>query len=222
MSVKRLACSAACGFAGRGPWDARLAVTGASTREAASGKEVARALRRAGPFDVAQGEDGTYCKRLPAAMAVWFVVGLGLLCGHAYRDAYRWLFPPPPDGGKGDVGDPVPGRPTFAEARKRLGLRAMAHLCRRVVRPLADPASVPGGFYRGLRLMAIDGFVLDVPDSAENDRGVRPARVGPGQERVPAGPRAGAVRGGHARFLAAVGQPFDCAQGCAVGESTTP
>ena len=190
----------------------------ASVKDIVPPEEVATALRRAGPFDVAQGEDGTYCKRLPAAMAVRFVVGLGLLCGHAYR----WAGPPPPDGGDGDGGDPVPGRPTFAEARKRLGLRAMAHLCRRVVRPLADPASVPGGFYRGLRLMAIDGFVLDVPDSAENDRGVRPARVGPGQERVPAGPRAGAVRGGHARFLAAVGQPFDCAQGCAVGESTTP
>ena len=182
------------------------------------GYRAARGGRNGAPAGRPGRRDGTYCKRLPAAMAVRFVVGLALLCGHAYR----WAVPPPPDGGDGDVGDPVPGRPTFAEARKRLGLRAMARLCRRVVRPLADPASVPGGFYRGLRLMAIDGFVLDVPDSAENDRGVRPARVGPGQERVPAGPRAGAVRGGHARVLAAVGQPFDCAQGCAVGESTTP
>jgi hypothetical protein len=136
-------------------------LTLSAVKDIVSPEEVATALRRA-------GKDGTVCRRLPAAMVVWFVVGLGLLCGHAYRDVYRWLVPPG-GGGGGGGGDPIPGRPTFTEARGRLGLRAMAYLCRRVVRLLADPAATPGGFYRGLRLMALDGFVLDVPDSAAND-----------------------------------------------------
>ena len=33
----------------------------------------------------------------------------------------------------------------------------------------ADPVVTPGGFHRGLRLMALDGFVVDVPDSPDND-----------------------------------------------------
>ncbi len=36
-----------------------------------------------------------------------------------------------------------------------------------VVRPLATPQT-PGAFYRGWRRMAIDGTILDVPDSAAN------------------------------------------------------
>ena len=43
----------------------------------------------------------------------------------------------------------------------------MRHLFERVVRPLARPET-PGAFYRGLRLMGIDGTVLDVPDSDAN------------------------------------------------------
>lgn len=160
-------------------------LTLAAVRDIVPPEEVATALRRA-------GKDGTFCKRLPAAMVVWFVVGLGLLCGHAYRDVYRWLVPPPPPpgGGKGKGkgkmgGDPVPGRPTLAEARKRLGLRAMAYLCRQVVRPLADPDTTPRGFYRGLRLMALDGFVLDVADSAANDAAFGRPGSGRGESAFP-------------------------------------
>ena len=38
-----------------------------------------------------------------------------------------------------------------------------------VVKLLGKPET-PGAFYRGLRLMAIDGFVLDLPDTEQNER----------------------------------------------------
>jgi hypothetical protein len=41
------------------------------------------------------------------------------------------------------------------------------HLFEQVVHPLAQPET-PGAFYRGLRLMGIDGTILDVPDSDAN------------------------------------------------------
>jgi hypothetical protein len=40
-------------------------------------------------------------------------------------------------------------------------------LFQEVVHPLAEP-DTPGGFYRGMRLMGIDGTVLNVPDSPAN------------------------------------------------------
>ena len=43
----------------------------------------------------------------------------------------------------------------------------MRHLFDQVVRPLAPPET-PGAFYRGLRLMGLDGTVFDVPDSDAN------------------------------------------------------
>ena len=42
-------------------------------------------------------------------------------------------------------------------------------LFRQTVRPLATPET-PGAFYRGLRLVGIDGNILDVPDSEANAR----------------------------------------------------
>jgi Fe-S-cluster formation regulator IscX/YfhJ len=57
----------------------------------------------------------------------------------------------------------------LCEARKRIGLAPFRALVQTVVRLLAK-SDTPGAFYRGLRLMAIDGFVLDLPDTQENER----------------------------------------------------
>ncbi len=48
-------------------------------------------------------------------------------------------------------------------ARQRLGSNPLVALQKLVVRPLATPQTI-GAFYRGLRKVAIDGTVLDVPD----------------------------------------------------------
>ena len=53
-------------------------------------------------------------------------------------------------------------------------------LARAVIALVGTPA-MPGVFYRGLRLMGLDSFVVDVPDSAANDRVF--GRPGRGQKR---------------------------------------
>ena len=65
------------------------------------------------------------------------------------------------------AGEESPGRSNLCMARRRLGVAPVRHLFGRVVRPLARPET-PGAFYQGLRLMGLDGTVLDVPDSAAN------------------------------------------------------
>jgi len=121
-------------------------------------RSVTEALRAAGAA-------GRPCKVLPAWFVVWFVVGIGLFCGDCYRQVYRWLVRWAKD-------KPVPLRSTLCEARKRVGVRPLALLARSVVKLLAD-AGAPGdagAFHRGMRLMALDGFTLDLPDTPANRR----------------------------------------------------
>ncbi len=119
------------------------------------------------------GHDRPYCRRLPAWFLVWFVVALGLFCRDCYRQVFRWLQPYR-DGG-------TPGRTTLCEARKRLGVAPVRLLAERVIRLQGEPGT-PGAFYRGMRTMALDGFVIDVPDTPANER----AFGRPGSGRAPA------------------------------------
>lgn len=126
-----------------------------------------RALRRLFPRANVQavlrrtGHASRRYLRLPAWFMVWFVIALGLFCRDSYRQVFKWLQPFRRRG--------TPGRSTFCEARQRLGVAPLRLLAQQAVHLLATPQT-PGAFYRGLRLMALDGFVVDIPDSPANDR----------------------------------------------------
>ena len=107
------------------------------------------------------GHDRAVCPRLPGWFMVWFIIALGLFCRDCYRQVFRWLQPFRPNAN--------PPRSTFCEARQRLGVAPLRHLAHDTVRLLGRPET-PGAFYRGLRLMALDGFTVDVPDTPRNDR----------------------------------------------------
>lgn len=106
------------------------------------------------------GKDRSFCPRLPPVSVVRFVMGLGFFCRDCYRQVFRWINP----------GTAVPGRSTLCEARQRVGVRPLVELARGTVRLLAEPTTTPGAFYRQMRVVALDGFVVDVPDTAENAR----------------------------------------------------
>ena len=63
----------------------------------------------------------------------------------------------------------VPCKSSITEARQRVGPQVMSRLFHQVVRPLAT-VQTPGAFLGGLRVMAVDGTVFDVPDSLVNAR----------------------------------------------------
>jgi len=63
----------------------------------------------------------------------------------------------------------LPGKSALSYRRYQLGARPLAALFQRVCRPLTTPAT-PGAFLFGLRLMALDGTVEDVPDTPANAR----------------------------------------------------
>ena len=107
------------------------------------------------------------CRRLPAWFMVWFVIALGLFCRDSYRQIFRWLGPYRKLG--------TPGRSTLCEARQRLGVAVMRRLAETIV-TLLGKRDTPGAFYKGMRQMAIDGFVVDLADTEKNERAFgRPA-----------------------------------------------
>ena len=110
---------------------------------------------------IATGHDRRHYKILPAWFVVWFVIGLGLFASDSHTQVYKHL--------QRFRRNRTPRRSSLGEARKGLGIAPMRLLAARVVRPLATPQT-PGAFYRGMRLMAMDGFVLDLPDTPDNAR----------------------------------------------------
>jgi hypothetical protein len=76
------------------------------------------------------------------------------------------------------VGERSPHRSSLCVARQRLGVAPVRHLFAQVARPLARPTT-PGAFYRGFRLMGIDGTVYDVPDSPANAAAFSRPSAGP-------------------------------------------
>ena len=61
----------------------------------------------------------------------------------------------------------IPNKSSFTRARQRLGAGVIEAVFRRLAGPVA-PAGLDGAFWRGMRVAAVDGFVLDVPDTPVN------------------------------------------------------
>jgi len=127
--------------------------------------ERVRALERIIPLTAVQhvlaqtGHASRRCTRLPHWFMVWFVIGLNLFSKDSYACVFKHLQRFRPGG--------TPGSNTVTQARKALGLLPLRLLAGNVVRLLGTPQT-PGAFYKGLRLMAIDGFVLDLADTPAN------------------------------------------------------
>lgn len=131
------------------------------------GDERLRALERIIPLDLVQevlqqtGHTRRRYKTLPPCFVVWLGIGLGLFASDSYTDLFQ-RFQRFRKGG-------TPHRNTIGSARKGLGTAVLRLLTQRVVRLLGQP-DTPHCFHKGLRLMALDSFTLDVPDSPANAR----------------------------------------------------
>src|SRR5512144_1073793 len=93
-------------------------------------------------------------------VVLWVVLAMGLFTDLPIRQVFTHAR-------RLRKGEESPHRSSLCVARQRLGLAPVRHLFLRVARPLARPET-PGAFYRGLRLMGIDGTTSDVPDSEAN------------------------------------------------------
>ena len=119
---------------------------------------------------------------LPGRSVVWLVIGLGVWASESTKSVWRKVTGTFKSLLMAGLGMSLPVRSAYSLARARLGARPMAKLFREVSRPVTTE-DTPGAFYRGLRLFAIDGLTLDVPDTPANAKAFgRPSTKRNGQE----------------------------------------
>ena len=107
------------------------------------------------------GRAGQLACTLSHRVMLWVVLAMGVLTDLPIRQVFKHARRMQP-------GDKTPARSNLCEARHRLGVEPVQRVFDLVVKPLATPQT-PGAFYHGLRLMGIDGTVLDVPDTSANE-----------------------------------------------------
>jgi hypothetical protein len=106
---------------------------------------------------------------LPAHVVVYYVLALNLFFGEAYEEVMRQLV-----NGLRFLGNwrdhwRIPTTSAISQARTRLGEAPLTLLFARIAVPMARPGT-RGAWCHGLRVMAIDGLVLDVADTPDNDK----------------------------------------------------
>jgi len=103
---------------------------------------------------------------LPAQVMVYYAIAMALYMGSSTREVLRclleglrWLW--------GADAVKVAGKSGISQARGRLGEMPLRRLYEQVVQPVATRAT-KGAWYRGWRLVSLDGSSLDGADTAEN------------------------------------------------------
>jgi Insertion element 4 transposase N-terminal/Transposase DDE domain len=119
----------------------------------------------------ATGRINSRACQLTHEVVCWVVLAMGLLTDLPIRQVFKHAR-------RLRVGEPSPHRSSLCVARQRLGAAPVRHLFAQTARPLAQPTT-PGAFYRGWRLMGIDGTVYDVPDSPANAAAFSRPSAGP-------------------------------------------
>jgi hypothetical protein len=121
---------------------------------------------------------------LPAPAVVYYVMALALWREAPLEEVLRvvceglqWL-------GGGETQAVQASKSALSQARTRLGPQVMQRLAQRVLRPLAPPEA-PGAWYRGMRVMALDGSCLDVADERANAEYFGYPRATRGQSAFP-------------------------------------
>jgi Insertion element 4 transposase N-terminal len=142
--------------------------------------------------------------KLPPHVMVYFAMAMALFAEEDYEEVAARLTETLASWGCWDDAWSVPTSGGITQARQRLGPEPLELLFGKVAVPVAGELT-RGAFLRHWRLMAIDGFELDVPDSPANAAAFRyPA----GSREHPAFPKARVVTigecGSHAKVAAQI------------------
>ena len=105
--------------------------------------------------------------KLPPHVMVYFAMALALFAEDDYEEVMARLCEALVSWGSWDQAWATPTSGGLTQARARLGSGPLAQVFETVAVPVADPLT-PGAWLGPWRLMAIDGFDWDLPDTPEN------------------------------------------------------
>ena len=150
--------------------------------------------------------------KLPPHVMVYFAMAMALFGEDDYEEIITRLAGTLTAWGSWDDAWEVPTRGGITQARQRLGYEPLRELFAEVAVPVAD-ADTEGAFLGPWRLMTIDGFEWDIPDSEENAAEFGYAGTAADAEGGAGYPKARVVTIGegasHAAVAAAIG-PVTC------------
>ncbi len=112
------------------------------------------------------GVQGQRERRLPGWLTVLFCIGMSLLSELSMKGVMEDLMRGARLLAEDDECE-APSAGAYSQARARLGAKAMERLFKSVCRPLAT-SDTPGAFAYGLRLVALDGSIDELPDTPAN------------------------------------------------------
>lgn len=106
-------------------------------------------------------------RSFPAVAGVYYCMALSLYPEAAYEEVFAavsqglaWAARAP---------EPVRvAKSSISELRSKIGPEPLADLVPRCCRPLAEPSTHPQAFYKGLRVVAMDGSNFELPDEPDN------------------------------------------------------
>ncbi len=121
---------------------------------------------------------------LPAHVMMYYVIALALYMGSSCREVLRCLV-----SGFWWLRDSarrvrVVGKSGISQARSRLGSVAVKALHDELVKPIAA-AETKGAWYRGRRLVSLDGSTMDVADTARNEEAFGRPKASRGKTAYP-------------------------------------
>ena len=115
----------------------------------------------------AHGCNSQRMRSFPAVVVVYYCMALSLYPEAAYAEVFAAVS----QGLAWAAGATEPTRVSSASisvARAKIGAAPLQELVRRCCVPMAEPRFHPEAFYRGLRLVAMDGSNFELPDEADN------------------------------------------------------
>lgn len=114
----------------------------------------------------AHGVNSQRIRRFPAVAGVYYTMALSLYPEAAYEEVFSvvaqglaWA--------RGSQQPAPVSKSSISALRSRMGSAPLRDLIRSCCMPLADQAQQPQAFYRGLRLMAVDGSRLELADEVD-------------------------------------------------------
>lgn len=115
-----------------------------------------------------QGAESQRRRGLPHDVLIYFVLAMVLYANVAYEEVLQLVL----EGLRPLLGDEGMTQSTvskgaISQARHRVGVAPLKALYEEQVQP-HGPEGMPGVWYQGLRVMAIDGSTLDMPDEVPN------------------------------------------------------
>jgi hypothetical protein len=121
-----------------------------------------------------QGRNSQRIRTMPAVAGSYFCMALSLYPECAYEQVFStlseglsWMYSKPSAAGLPNE-PPTMAKSAISKMRGKLGYQPLASLAQRCCIPLADAQRHPDAFYKGLRLVAIDGSNFELPDEPEN------------------------------------------------------